>query len=459
MRVGASNNLGRDRIAPLLWRLALPAIFAQVVNALYNIVDRIYIGHIAEAGALALTGLGVSFPILIILAAFGSLIGAGGPPLAAIAMGARHEERAEHYLGNALSFTVIFSVIMTVVMLLAAEPLLRVFGASDETMPYAQQYLDIYLLGTIFSMLGIGLGGFIATQGFAKTAMMTSVIGAVVNIVLDPIFIFWIGWGVRGAAVATVIAQAASAAWILYFFLSKQTQLSIRKKYLPLDIRVLRPMIALGFSPFVMLCGDVAIMAVINSSLLKYGGYLAVGAMTITISISGVGFMPLFGVTQGAQPIISYNYGARKTTRVRHCFRLLLKTSIIWATGLWLVMLLFPKVFIGIFTSDPQLTELTAKTMRVALAMIFLMGIQFSCQQTFVALGQAKRSLWLSVTRKIFLLIPLALLLPLLFSDNEGKMFGVLLALPISDLLAVAITAGVFAWSFKRLLLKRLRGF
>ena len=451
--MNTSNELGTGHIGVLLWRLSLPAIFAQVVNALYNIVDRIYIGHIKDVGAMALTGLGVTFPILIIIGAFGALIGAGGAPLAAISMGAGHPERGEHILGNCVTCLIFFSFLLTVLALWSSKSLLLWFGASAETLPYAMEYLDIYLYGTVFALLSWGLNSFIATQGFAAMAMLTSIVGAVINIILDPLFIFGMDMGVRGAAVATVIAQAASAAWVIWFLCGKKTILRIRKKYLRIRWHVLRPVLALGLSPFVMVSTDCLVIACLNSSMLKYGGDLAVGAMTISGAIVQIAFMPLFGVTQGSQPIISYNYGAKHTSRVRRTFRLLLSISLIYAALLWLAVELAPFLFVGIFTTDPKLTALTVWAMRISMAMVLLMGIQFPCQQTFVALNQPKKSLFLALLRKIILLIPLVLLLPHFFED---KLFAVFLAMPVSDFLAVCTTSLVFALSFKRILASRL---
>lgn len=443
------NDLGNDRIGSLLMRLAMPAIFAQMVNALYSVVNRVYLGHIADIGPLALTGVGVTFPVTIVIAAFGILIGMGAPPLAAIAMGAGQHEKADKILGNALTASLILAVLLTLWAFLGADPLLRLFGASDETLPYALNYLHIYLCGTVFLMVGMGLNGFLAAQGFATTAMLTSVLGAVLNIVLDPIFIFGFGWGVRGAALGSVIAQAASATWIVLFLRGKKTRLRLRRDTLPIDWRVLRPVLALGISPFVMVTSDSLVAASFNASLFAYGGNLAVGAMTVCMAVVQIGFMPLFGVAQGAQPIISFNYGARKMDRVRETFRLLLYVSMGYAACLWLVIELLPRALACIFTGDTALIDLTAIALRVSMAMVFLMGIQFPCQQTLVALNQSKLSLLLSLLRKVVLLIPLVFLLPHILDD---KVFAVFLALPVADFFSVCVTARVFRKRFPRIL-------
>ena len=443
------NNLGTQKIGKLLLELSIPAIIAQIVNLLYNVVDRIYVGHIPGIGGSALTGIGVSLPLTLIISAFAALIGLGGAPLAAIKMGEKNEDGAQKILGNCTTMLLILSVILTAFFLIFGKRLLILFGASESTLPYAFDYFQIYTIGTIFVLLCLGLNPFISTQGFSKTSMLTVLIGAVINIVLDPIFIFGFNMGVKGAALATVISQAISAIWVVKFLIGKKTFLKIKKENMKIQANILLPVISLGLSPFVMQSTESIIQVAFNSSLLKYGGDVAVGAMVILTSAMQFVFLPLTGLTQGAQPIISYNYGAGNLARVKKTFILLFTVCISYSFIYWLFLMLAPNVFVSIFTNDPDIVKTATWGLRIYMGSACLLGAQSACQQTFLALGNAKASLFLAMLRKIFLLLPLILLLPR-FMDN--KVFGVFLAEPISDGIAVITTITLFFLQFRKLL-------
>lgn len=436
-----NNDLGSDRIGSLLLRLALPAIMAQLINALYNIVDRIYIGHIPSVGDIALTGVGVTFPILMLISAFSAFIGMGGAPRVAIKMGAGKDDEAEEILGNSFATLLILSISLTVLFLLFGKPLLMLFGASKDTIGFASTYMTIYVCGTVFVQLALGLNSFISTQGFATTSMATVIIGAVFNIVLDPLFIYVFGMGVAGAAIATVLSQAVSAIWVLRFLCSKKSKIRIRKKYFRLRPSVILPVMALGISPFIMQSTESLVNIALNSSLQLYGGDIAVGAMTILGSVMQFCMMPLQGLTQGAQPIISFNYGAHRNDRVKQAFRYLLTVSLSYSAALWCVSMFAPQVFVAMFTSRAELFDKAVWALRIYMAGSVVFGIQIACQQTFVALGQAKVSLLMALLRKIVLLIPLVYLLPCFFAD---KVFAVFLAEPVADVLASLTTGTVY---------------
>lgn len=447
-----SNRLGTEKVSRLLFELALPSITAQLINMLYNIVDRIYIGHIEGIGSLALTGVGVCFPIIMLITAFSSLVGMGGAPQASIRMGEENTPAAEKILGNCFSLLVILAVLLTGIFLIWGRPLLLLFGASSNTLTYSLSYLNIYVIGTIFVMISLGLNTFISAQGFAKISMYTVVIGAVINIILDPILIFGLGMGVQGAALATIISQCVSAIWVLKFLTGKKTALKLQPKNMKLSKKVLFPVVALGMSPFIMQSTESLLSICFNTSLQRYGGDLAVGSMTILLSIMQVLSLPLSGLTQGAQPIISYNFGAGNTERVKEAFRLLFISGVTFATLYWLLNMVAPGLMVGIFASDPQLKEMAAWALRIYLATGFMMGIQLSCQQTFVAIGQAKISLFLALLRKIILLIPLIYILPNFF---DNKVFAVFLAEPVSDFLAASTTFILFRRRFHTVLTER----
>ena len=444
-----TQAMGTERVSKLLAQLAIPAVVAQVINLLYNIVDRIYIGHIPDIGASALTGVGLFIPILMLLNAFAMLAGSGGAPRAAIAMGQQDQKGAEKIMGNCFALLLLLAVVLTTTGYIFAPQLLRMFGASDVTLPYAVAYARIYILGSVFVLLVMGMNPFITTQGFAKISMMTTVIGAVINIILDPIFIFALKMGVQGAALATVLSQAVGAVWILRFLSGKKTILHLRKENFQLEKDVIMPCLALGISTFVMLSTESILSVSFTSSLSRYGGDIAVGAMTIITSISQLVSMPLQGICQGGQPIISYNYGAHNENRVKEAFFTQFKVCVSFSVVCWMIILLVPQVFARMFSGNADLVQYTSWALRIYMAGIFSQGFQLCCQQSFVALGQAKISLFLACLRKLILLIPLIFLLPVFM---ENKVFAVFLAEPVSDILAATVTTTVFLSKFKGIL-------
>ena len=446
----SQNKLAVMPVGKLLFSLAMPAIAAQIVNVLYNMVDRIYIGHIPEVGPLALTGLGVAFPVLVLISAFAALVGFGGAPRASIAMGKGDNETAERILGNCVFTLVCLAVVLTGVFFIWAEPILYAFGASEETIVYALPYLRIYVLGTLFVQITTGLNSFITAQGFSSIGMKTVLIGAGLNLVLDPVFIFVFKMGVPGAAVATVLSQAVSAIWVLCFLSGKKTILRIRRENMRFDWRIMGPALALGASPFIMQSTESLISVCFNTSLQKYGGDIAVGAMTILTSVMQVSLMPLSGLCQGMQPIVSFNYGAKNPDRVRKAFLITLVSCLGYATVLWSLAMLIPRGLAGIFTGDEKLLDYAAWALRIYMGSTCLFGAQIACQQTFVAMGKALQSLFLAVLRKIILLVPLIYILPHFFED---KVFGVLFAEPVADFLAVCATVSLFfgtVWKMMR---------
>ncbi|MCM1106794.1 MAG: MATE family efflux transporter [Blautia sp.] len=442
------SDLGSDRIGGLLFKLALPAILAQIINLLYNLVDRMYIGHIREAGPVALTGVGVTLPVIMCISAFAALVSMGGSPRASIMMGKGDHAEAERILGNCTTMLLITAAVLTLVVQFWGRDILLVFGASENTIAYAWDYIQIYSLGTVFVQLALGLNAFINAQGFAATGMLTVVIGAVCNIILDPIFIFGLRLGVRGAALATILSQCVSCVWILIFLTGKRTSLRLRVKNMRLSAATIGPCVALGISPFIMQFTESILNICFNTSLLRYGGDTAVGAMTILSSVMQMSMLPLQGLSQGAQPIVGFNYGARKIDRVKQTFRLLLKCSLGFTTVLWLSVMLAPRLFVGIFTNDAALMDFSVWAIRIYMAMALIFGIQISCQQTFIALGNAKTSMFLALLRKVILLIPLIYILPCIFPD---KVFAVFLAEPVADFAAVATTATLFYRQYRRL--------
>ena len=444
------NNqyLGTEPLGKLLFKLAVPSVVAQIINMLYNIVDRIYIGHMAEGGSLALTGLGVCMPIIMVVSAFAALVSMGGAPRASIAMGRGDNSAAEYILGNCFVLQIIISAILTSVLLIWDRDLLLAFGASPDTIEFAVGYMDIYATGTIFVQLTLGMNAFITAQGFSKTSMSTVLIGAVSNIILDPVFIFGFDMGVRGAALATIISQCISCVWVLFFLRSEKTILKLKKENMHLKAKVILPCLALGLAAFIMQSSESIISVSFNTSLLKYGGDIAVGAMTILSSINMFAMLPLQGLGQGAQPIVSYNYGAKDAKRVRGAFRLLLKSSLIYATALWLIIMLLPQVFTSLFTTNAELAAFTQSAMRRYFAVMFMFGIQIACQMTFTAIGSAKSSIAVAVVRKFVLLLPLIYLMPALFPAD--KAMAVYLAEPAADFIAVTFTAILFSIQFKR---------
>lgn len=445
------NPLGIEPVGKLFFKLAIPSVLAQLINLLYNLVDRIFIGHIEEVGDIALTGVGVCFPIIITISAFSSLCGMGGAPKAAIKMGEGNTEEANKILGNCTMLTIITSIILTLVVQIFKEPLLYLFAASDNTITYALDYMGIYSLGTIFVMISLGLNAFITTQGFSKISMINVIIGAVTNIILDPIFIFGFNMGVKGAALATIISQAVSAFFVVRFLLSKKTRLKLELKYLKLDIKIILSVISLGLAPFIMQSTEAILNICFNTSLYKYGGDIAVGTMTILSSLMQFAMLPIQGFAQGAQPIISYNLGSRQPDRIKKAFKILFIISVSFSVMFWLVSMLLPSTLIGIFTEKKELIEFASRALRIYMAVICLFGIQLACQQTFVSLGNAPVSLFLALLRKVILLIPLIYIVPLFM---ENKCDAVFLAEPIADLIAVSTTGIMFLIIFRKTMKK-----
>lgn len=444
--------LRTEPLGKLLLKLALPTVAAQLINMLYNIVDRIYIGHIPEIGAAALTGVGVCMPLIMIVSAFAALVGYGGAPRASIFMGKKDRASAEKTLGNCFVLQILISVVLTAVLLIWNRDLLMAFGASENTIEYGVRYMNIYALGTVFVEITLGMNAFITAQGFAKTGMLSVLIGALANIILDPVFIFGLDMDVQGAALATIISQALSCIWVVHFLCGKKTYLKIRKANLRLSPKIILPCLALGVATFIMQASESVISVCFNSSLQKYGGDVAVGAMTILTSVMQFAMLPLQGLGQGAQPIISYNYGAGDAGRVRGAFRLLLKVSLGYATLLWLLVMLLPGGFAAMFTSDAALLDYTRTALRIYMAAMFLMGIQMACQMTFNALGKATESIIVAVMRKFVLLIPLIYIMPHVIRGNQTM--GVYLAEPIADTLAVTFTAILFTVQFRKIIKK-----
>ena len=448
MSANKNQDMGTGSIRKWMVQLAVPALVGQVVNLLYNIVDRIYIGHIPEIGGSALTGVGLFSPILMLITAFAMMAGTGGAPRAAIAMGQGNKEKAEKILGNCFTVLMGMAVVLTAVFYFACPALLRLFGASDATLPYAVAYGRIYILGSLFVLTTMGLNVFITTQGFARISMLTTVIGAVTNIILDPILIFGFNLGVRGAAIATVMSQAVSALWILRFLTGPKTILKLKKENMKLVGNIILPCLGLGVSTFVMLSTESILSVSFTSSLAKFGGDVAVGAMTVLTSINQLMTMPLSGICQGGQPLISYNYGARKIDRVKKAFYCQFGVCVAYTVVFWLLLMTMPNVFAGIFTNNTAIVDYTAWAIRVFLALGFSVGFQISCQQAFMALGQAKISLVMALLRKVILLIPLIFILPNFFAD---KAFAVFLAEPVADIIAAAVTTFMFFRFFRTL--------
>ena len=439
--------LGREPVGKLLFKLALPTVVAQLINMLYNIVDRIYIGHMPGDGALALTGVGVCMPIIMIVTAFAALVGAGGAPRASIFMGQKDQESAERTLGGCFAVQILLSVALTLVLLIWNKPLLMAFGGSENTIGYATAYMNIYAIGTIFVQMTLGMNAFITAQGFTKTSMLAVVIGALTNIILDPILIFGFHMGVRGAALATIISQLLSTIWVLAFLMGKKTILKIKKEYIRLDRKIVVPCLTLGLATFVMQARESVISVCFNASLLRYGGDIAVGAMTILTSVMMFAMLPLQGITMGSQPIISYNYGARKADRVKRTFWILVAVCLGYSMTLWVFVMGFPKLFARIFSPDTALQDYTSHALRIYAAGLGIFGIQSACQMTFTSLGKALNSIIVAVFRKFILLVPLIYIIP---AFMENKVDGVYMAEPISDVLAVTFTSILFFFQFRK---------
>ena len=448
-----TDALGTERVGKLLFKLAIPAITAQMVNLLYNVVDRMYIGHIEGIGKLALTGVGICLPLILLVSAFAALVGMGAAPRASIYLGKGERDNAEGTLGNSFVLLLCISMVLTTILLVFGESLLLAFGASENTIGYAMQYMGIYCIGTVFVQMTIGLNPFISAQGFAKMSMLTVCIGAGCNIILDPIFIYGLGLGVRGAALATILSQAVSGVWVLRFLTGKKTTLRLKKCNMKLRKEWYLPSLALGLSPFVMQSTESLISVCFNSSLLKYGGDIAVGSMTILASVMQLAVTPLVGLMQGAQPIASYNFGAGKIDRVKMVFRLLFTICLTYSMSVWLLVMINPEFFVHIFNDDPELTAFAARALRIYMGATGIFGIQVVCQHTFIALGNAKSSLFLALFRKVIVLVPLIYILPAILPQMllVDKATAVFMAEPVADFVAVVTTATMFAVQFKKL--------
>ena len=446
--------LGTAPVGRLLFKLAVPTVTAQLINMLYNIVDRIFIGHIPEIGDLALTGVGICMPIIMVVSAVAALVGSGGAPRASIAMGEGKNDNAERILGNCFALQIGILVILTAILLIFNRPLLLAFGASENTIEFACDYMNVYALGTIFVQLTLGMNAFITAQGYSKIAMISVVLGAVANISLDSLFINVFGMGVRGAALATVISQSISTAWIIFFLFSKRARIRLKLSNMKLSARVILPCIGLGLAPFMMQASESVISVCFNSSLLDYGGDIAVGAMTILSSVMQFAMLPMNGIAQGAQPILSYNYGARNSERVKKTFRLLLVSCLTYSVLLWCLIMIFPNLLPSVFTPDAELVKFTAGVIRIYFGGLIIFGAQIACQMTFISLGNALSSVIVAVVRKFVLLLPLIYIVP---AFMENKTLGVYTAEPIADVIAVSFTVVLFIFQFKKAM-KKIEG-
>ena len=426
------NDFTKGSVPKCIIDLALPMTLAQLINILYNVVDRMYIGRIPNASTLALTGVGITFPIITIIMAFANLFGMGGAPLCSIARGKGNIDEAEEIMGNSFALLIIFGVLLTALGLTFKKPLLFLFGASESTFSYANNYITIYLLGSIFVMISLGMNSFINSQGFGRIGMMTILLGAITNIILDPIFIFALNMGVQGAAIATIISQCLSSIWVLKFLTGKNAILKIKYKNFKIKIPILKQIISLGLSGFIMALTNSVVQAICNITLQVYGGDLYIGVMTVINSIREIIMMPVHGITNGSQPVLGFNYGAKKYERVRSGIKFMSIVCIIYASLIWLVLRIFPEFFIKIFNSDPALIKSTVPAMNMYFFGFFMMSLQFSGQSTYVALGKSKQAIFFSLLRKIIIVVPLTLILPKMF--NLGIM-GVFLAEPISNFL------------------------
>ena len=442
-----SEKLGKEPLRKLFFTMAIPSVLAQLINVLYNIVDRIYIGHIKDIGSLALTGVGVTFPIIMVVSAFSAFAGQGGAPLASILLGAKDQEKAEKVLGSSTALLLVFSISLTLILQILKTPLLYAFGASDNVIGFAQDYIGLYLWGTIFVMLSLGLNTFISGQGNAKTAMFSVLIGAVTNIILDPIFIFVMNMGVKGAALATIISQAFSAIWVVNFLISKKSSLKIKRENLKLDMKFVKKIGSLGCSPFIMQSTESLVLLTLNSGLQKYGGDLYVGSMSILTSVLQLIFVPVSGIAQGVQPIISYNFGAGNRERVVKTFKTLLVVCLIATMFMGGIAVLFPSFYVKMFTESEELVELTSKMMPIFTLGMCIFGIQQSIQVTFLAMGQAKFSIFIALLRKVILLVPLAIILPRFMGVK-----GIYYAEPMADITSVVVASITFALNFKSIL-------
>ena len=451
MKEDKKEMLGTAPVGKLLFKLAIPTVVAQLINMLYNIIDRIYIGHMPGNGDLALTGVGVCLPIIMLVSAFAMLVGTGGAPRSSIFMGKKDMESAEKTIGNCFALQILISLILTTLLLIFNKPLLLAFGASENTIEYALSYMNIYSIGTLFVQITLGMNAFISAQGFTKVSMLSVLVGAITNIALDPLFIFVFKMGVTGAATATIISQLISAIWACWFLFSKKALIRIKPKYIRLSPKIIFPCIYLGMATFIMQASESVIFVCFNASLQKYGGDIAVGAMTIFSSIMQLAMLPIQGIAQGAQPISSYNYGAGNVERVKKTFWLLLASCMCYSTLLYLTVMIFPNLFASMFTNKPELIEYASKWVRIYFAVMFVFGAQISCQMTFVSIGYATASIIVAIFRKFILLLPLIYLLPAVM---ENHVLGIYLAEPIADIIAVIFTISLFAYEFRKALKK-----
>lgn len=444
----SEEKLGTEKIGKLILSMGIPTLIAQVINLLYNIVDRMYIGHLV--GADALTGVGLTLPIIMLISAFSAFVGAGGAPLAAIAMGQGDKKRAETILSNAFTILCFLAVVLTIVFFIIEEPFIYLIGASDVTYPYAGEYLRIYLLGTLFVQIVIGLNPFITAQGKSKIAMLSVLIGAVLNIVLDPVFIFVFKMGVRGAALATIISQFASAVWTMKFLLSKKTSLRIQVKYLKPRWEIISSVAALGVSPFIMQSTESLISVILSSGLQKYGGDVYVGSLTILQSIMQLINVPITGFTQGVQPILSYNYGAGNIGRVKSTCKIVISLTTAASFFITLSAMLFPGVYAAIFTDDPELTAVVCRVMPIFVAGMLVFGVQMGSQTIFMGLGQAKYSLFMALLRKVFLLVPFAIIFPMI----TGDVLSIYFAECSADAIAATVCGLILIFNIKKIINK-----
>lgn len=447
----SEERLGTQSLGKLMLSMGIPTLIAQLINLLYNIVDRIYIGQ--GVGREALTGLGLTLPVITIVSAFSSLAGAGGAPLAAIALGQGNKQKAERILGNVFAMLCVFTVTVMIVFYAIEKPFLYLVGASDVTYPYASAYLRIYLIGTLGVQLVLGLNPFITAQGQAKTAMGSVLIGAALNIILDPIFIFVFHMGVQGAALATILSQFAGAAWVLHFMTSKKTSLRLKMECIRPDWKLIGGIAALGISPFIMQSTESLISVVMSSGLQRYGDDVYVGSLTILQSIMQLTSTPINGFTQGVQPILSYNFGAGKLDRVKQAYRRIIAVTVGVSFGLTALEMLFPKTLARMFTQDAELINLVGRAAPIFLAGMLIFGIQMGCQTTFMGLGQAKISLFMALLRKVFLLVPFALIFPMI----TGKAESIYFAECVADALAATICGTVFLLKIRKILAKGVK--
>lgn len=445
--VETNNRLGEESIIKLLIQFSVPAIVGMVVNMLYNVVDRIYIGNIPNVGALAITGVGITMPVTTIITGIGMLVGVGAAANLSLSMGANDNERAKKFVGNGFTMVIIASILVAILGNMFATNILSLFGASENTMPYALDYLRILMIGTIFNLCAFSLNNVVRSDGSPKIAMNTMLIGAILNIILDPIFIFILGMGIKGAAIATVLSQVVSASWVVYYFTkNKKCNTKLELKYMKLDNKIVLTILAIGMAPFGMQVAGSAVQVVANNSLMTYGGDLAIGAMAVITSVCTIFVMPIFGITQGAQPIIGYNYGAKKYDRVKKAYSYSLMAATVILILSWIMVMLIPEKAIGLFNNDPQLTGIAVYGIRIFLFALPIIGVQMVGSTYYQAVGKAKTAMIIGLSRQVIFLIPLYIILPKFWGLD-----GIWYAGPIADTLAVIIGLVVIRNEFKKL--------